>query len=100
MITTKQRAYLRGIAAGYDTIFQVGKGGLGEKMISSVGDALEAHELVKLRTLDNSEYGPREATEEMAEALSADVVCVIGSKFVLYRESKKHKKLSIEVGSI
>lgn len=100
MISTKQRAYLRGVASGYDTIFQVGKGGINENMIASVSDALEAHELVKLRTLDNSEYGPRGAAQEMAEALGAEVVCVIGSKFVLYRESKKHKGLSLVVKTI
>ena len=72
-MTSKQRAYLRGVASKYDTVFQVGKGGVGEKMTSSVGDALEAHELVKITTLDNSEYGPREAAEEMAAALGAEV---------------------------
>lgn len=100
MLTSKQRAYLRGVASGYDTIFQVGKGGVGENMVSSVSDALEAHELIKLRTLDNSDYGPREAAEEMAAALGADVVCVIGTKFVLYRESKTHKAISLVVKSI
>lgn len=100
MLTSKQRAYLRGVASTYDTIFQVGKGGLGEKMISSISDALEAHELVKINTLDNSEYGPREAAEEMASALGADVVCVIGNKFVLYRESEKHRALSTVVSSL
>ena len=100
MLTSKQRAYLRSAASKYDTIFQVGKGGVGEKMIKSVSDALEAHELVKLRTLDNSDYGPREAAEEMAAALGAEVVCVIGSKFVLYRESIEHKSISQEVKSI
>ncbi|MBQ0124777.1 MAG: YhbY family RNA-binding protein, partial [Clostridiales bacterium] len=99
MITTKQRAYLRALASKKDAIFQVGKGGINDKMIESVSDALEAHELIKLHALDNSDYGARDAAEEMAERLGADVVCVIGSKFVLYRESEKHRKISIEIQS-
>ena len=100
MLTSKQRAFLRSRSSVLDTVFQVGKGGVGGNMIKSVSDALEAHELVKLRTLDNSDYGPREAAEEMAQALGAEVVCVIGSKFVLYRESVEHKSVSIEVNGI
>ncbi|MBO4428499.1 MAG: YhbY family RNA-binding protein [Clostridia bacterium] len=99
-MTSKQRAYLRGVASKYDTVFQVGKGGVGEKMVSSVGDALEAHEIVKITTLDNSEYGPREAAEEMAAALGAEVVCVIGNKFVLYHESKRKPSVSLIVKTL
>lgn len=94
-MTSKQRAYLRSLASGYDTIFQVGKGGVGENMVKSVSDALEAHELVKLRTLDNSDFSPREAAEQIAEATGSEVVCVIGSRFVLYRESREHKSISL-----
>jgi RNA-binding protein YhbY len=35
--------------------------------------------------------------DELAEKLSADVVTVIGTKFVLYRESEKNKKISLEL---
>lgn len=97
MLTSKQRAYLRGIASSYDTIMQIGKGGVNANMIKTVSDALEARELIKLRVLENSEYTPREAAEEIAAELGADVVTVIGTKFVLYRESEKHKKISLEL---
>ena len=93
MLTSKQRAYLRAMANGYDTIFQIGKGGVSENMTEQIGNALEARELIKLRTLDTCEYGPREAAELLATALSAEVVSVTGSRFVLYRESRKHKKI-------
>ena len=95
MITSKQRAYLRGLSNNYDTIFQVGKGGITENMTEQIGNALEARELIKLRVLDNSEYGAREAAEIIAEKVGADVVRVVGSRFVLYRESEKHKKIDI-----
>lgn len=95
MITSKQRAYLRGLSNNYDTIFQVGKGGITENMTEQIGNALEARELIKLRVPDNSEYGAREAAEIIAEKVGADVVSVVGSRFVLYRESEKHKKIDI-----
>lgn len=95
MITSKQRAYLRGLSNNYDTIFQVGKGGITENMTEQIGNALEARELIKLRVLDNSEYGAREVAEIIAEKVGADVVSVVGSRFVLYRESEKHKKIDI-----
>ena len=95
MITSKQRAYLRGLSNNYVTIFQVGKGGITENMTEQIGNALEAREIIKLRVLDNSEYGAREAAEIIAEKVGADVVSVVGSRFVLYRESEKHKKIDI-----
>ena len=97
MLTSKQRAYLRGIASSYDTIMQIGKGGINDNLLKTVSDALEARELIKLRVLENSDYTPREAADELAEKLGADVVIVIGTKFVLYRESEKNKKISLEL---
>ena len=95
MLTSKQRAQLRGLAATEDTIVHIGKGGITENMTEQIGNALEARELIKLRVLDNSEYGAREAAEIIAEKVGADVVSVVGSRFVLYRESEKHKKIDI-----
>jgi RNA-binding protein len=93
MLTSKQRAYLRGLANPIDTIFQVGKGGVGEAMVKSISDALEARELIKLKVLDNSDYSAKEAANEIAEMVGADVVSVLGKKFVLYRESKENKTI-------
>ncbi len=97
MLTSKQRAYLRSMAQSYDTIFQVGKGGVSEKMCEQIANALEARELIKLRVLDNSDYTAREAAEEVAEAVGAEVVQVIGTRFVLYRESVDHKKIDLKL---
>ena len=74
---------------------QVGKGGVTENLITTVSDALEARELIKLRVLENSDYTPREAADTLAEATGADVVAVIGTRFVLYRESEKHKRIEL-----
>lgn len=93
MLTSKQRARLRAMANNLDTIYQVGKGGIEEKIVKGVSDALEARELIKLRVLDNAAYSAREAAEALAEATGAEVVSVIGSRFVLYRASENNKMI-------
>lgn len=95
MLNSKQRAMLRGIASNYETIFQIGKGGISEILISQVDDALRKRELIKLRVLDNSMYTAREAAEEIASKTGADVVQVIGSRFVLFK--RNHKEPVIEI---
>ena len=92
-LTSKQRAQLRGLANSIDTIVHVGKDGIGENLIKQVDDALEARELIKGRVLDNSiDYDARIAAEELAKATRSEVVQVIGTKFVLYRESHSKPK--------
>lgn len=87
-LTSKQRAQLKGLANALDTILQIGKDGLGENLIKQTDDALEARELIKGRVLDNNlEYDARTAAEELAKATRSEVVQVIGTRFVLYRES-------------
>ena len=95
MITSKQRAYLRSLATSLDTIFQVGKGGITEEMCTQIANALEARELIKLRVLDNSGYSAKEAAAEIAEAIDCDVVACVGTKFVLYKESQKKKRIEL-----
>lgn len=97
MLTSKQRAQLRGLANRLDAIFQVGKGGLSDQLTRQVDDALEARELIKLRVLETSPQTAREAADAVADAVGADVVQVIGSRFVLYRESKDHKQIELVV---
>lgn len=89
MLTSKQRAYLRGLANSIDTIVHVGKGGMSDEIIKQADDALTAREIIKGKCLENCSLTPREASEIIAEKLSADVVQVIGSKFVLYRKNEK-----------
>jgi len=91
-LTSKQRAQLRGLANSIDTILHVGKDGIGDNLIKQAADALEARELIKGRVLENSLLSSREAAEELAEATRSQVVQVIGSKFVLYRETHSKPK--------
>ena len=95
MITSKQRAYLRSLAAGLDTIFQIGKAGIGEETCTQIANALEARELIKARVLDNSGYTAKEAANEIAERIECDVVSCVGTRFVLYKESVKKKRIEL-----
>lgn len=96
MITSKQRAYLRSLATNEPAIMQIGKGGLGDNLIKTVSDALEARELIKLSVLENCEETPKDAANALAAELGADVVGVIGRKVILYRESVNHKKIELD----
>lgn len=95
MITSKQRAKLRGLANTMDTILQVGKGGVIDATVRQVDDALTARELIKLRVLETSPVTAREAARDIAGRLNADIVQVIGTRFVLFR--RNHKKPQIEL---
>lgn len=95
MITSKQRAYLRGLANDLPAIMQIGKGGLSENLIKTVSDALEAKELIKLHVLENSGENPKDLIREMADALGAEAVAVVGKKIVLYRESEKRPVIEL-----
>ena len=96
-MTGKQRAYLRSMATTIQPIFQVGKGEISENMTTQLSNALEARELIKVKVLENSLYTAREAAEIIAEETQSEVVTVIGNKFVLYKESEKHKKIDLSL---
>lgn len=91
-LTSKQRAQLRGLANHIDTILQIGKDGISENLIRQVDDALEARELIKGRVLENSLLSAREGAEALAKATRSEVVQVIGTRFVLYRETHSKEK--------
>lgn len=87
MLTSKERAYLRGLANELRTIFQIGKGDISPNLIAQVSGALDTRELIKLRVLEASGLSAKEAAAEISDATDSEVVQVIGTRFVLYRES-------------
>ena len=95
MLNSKQRAYLRAMSQNLETIFQVGKGGISDEMCTQIANALEARELIKARVLENSGYTAKEAANEIAEKIDCDVVSCVGSRFVLYKESEKKKRIEL-----
>ncbi len=94
-MTSKQRAKLRGLANDIETILHVGKNGVTDTVCSQADEALEKRELIKGRVLDASFMTSREAAEEIAERVGAEVVQVIGTRFVLYRMSKDDPKIEL-----
>ncbi len=96
MITPKQRAELKGLANSLPAAFQIGKGGVNDQQTAQIDDYLRVHELVKFSVLDNSLYSAREAAEEIAEKIGADVVQVIGSKAVLYKPNPKEPVIRLK----
>ena len=89
MLTSKQRAELRSEANTLETTLMVGKGGITENVIAEAATQLEARELVKGRVLEAALLTAREACDALCEALHAEGVQCVGSKFVLYKKSEK-----------
>lgn len=95
MLTSKQRAQLRGLASTEDTIVHIGKGGITENIIIQMNDALKARELVKGRVLESSLLAAQEACDRLAATCRAEPVQVIGSKFVLYKRNEQKPKIEL-----
>ena len=91
-MTSKQRAYLKGLAMTMEPIFQIGKNSLTPENAAAIGEALEARELIKIRVLQNCTDDPRELAELVSERTRSQVVQVIGKKIVLYKEGRDDKK--------
>ena len=91
-MTSKQRAYLKGLAMNIVPVFQIGKSSLTPEITQAVDEALEARELIKITVLNNCADDPRELAEIIAERTHSQIVQVIGKKIVLYREGKDDKK--------
>jgi len=93
MLTGKQKRYLRSQAHHLSPIFQVGKGGVNEHLIKHIQEALETRELIKVSVLQNCEEDRHEVAEELSGGAGAELVQVIGSTIVLYKESQEHKQI-------
>lgn len=91
-MTSKQRAYLKGLAMTMDPVFQIGKNSLTPENTEAIREALAARELIKISVLQNCLDDPREIAELVAERTRSQVVQVIGKKIVLYKEGRDDKK--------
>ncbi len=95
MLTSKQRAYLRGLANPLEPILHAGKGGVSDTLIRQADDALTARELIKGRVLDTAPGSARELAEQIADAVNAQVVQVVGRNFVLFRQKPKDSQITL-----
>ena len=89
MLTSKERAELRGQATTIDTTLMVGKGGITDALIAEAENQLTTRELVKGKVLEGAMLTPREVCDALCEATGAEGIGVIGTKFVIYRFSEK-----------
>ncbi|MEH7525051.1 ribosome assembly RNA-binding protein YhbY [Bacillus sp. JJ1503] len=95
MLTGKQKRFLRSKAHHLNPIFQVGKGGVNENMIKQVDEALEARELMKISVLQNCEEDKDVVAEQIVKGTRAELVQIIGSTIVLYKESRENKQINL-----
>ena len=97
MITSGQRAKLRSMAQTLNPIFHVGKNGINDNFIKDIDTALELHELIKIAVLRNSDLDAKTSMALLCDALKAEPVTAIGSKFVIYRRSSRDNVEHIEL---
>lgn len=95
MLTGKQRSYLKGLAHTKRPLTQIGKEGISESFLKQMDALFEQHELVKINILENSAQSTEEAAAEIIQALDAEFVQAIGSKLVLYRQSRENPMIQI-----
>ncbi len=92
-MTSKERAYLRGLANSIDAIFQIGKGGISDNLITQLSDALEARELIKISVLETAPANAKLLGNEIANLTNSILVQTVGNKITLYRARKKDSKI-------
>ena len=98
-MTSKQRAYLKGIAMKTEPILQIGKASVTPELTAAVDEALNGRELIKITVLKNCLDDGKSIAEVLAERTHSEVVQVIGKKIVLYRQAKEEKKRKLELPS-
>lgn len=94
-MTSKQRAYLKGLAMNIEPVLQIGKSCLTPEVTEAVAEVFNTRELIKIAVLKNCMEDPKEIASILSERTSSQVVQVIGKKIVLYKESKEHKKIEL-----
>ncbi|MFI3201407.1 MAG: ribosome assembly RNA-binding protein YhbY [Eubacteriales bacterium] len=94
-MTSKQRAYLKGLASKIAPVMQVGKSSVTPELIKAVAETFHNKELIKITVLKNCFDDPKEIANMIAERTSSEVVHVVGKKIVLYKSDKKNPKIQL-----
>ena len=91
MLTGKQKRYLRGLGHGIKPVIMVGKGEISAALIRETDEALNAHELIKVKILESCLSDRELVAKELADACTADIAQILGRTFLLYRCAKEPK---------
>ena len=94
-LTSKQRAYLKGLAMNMNPIFNIGKSSLTSEFTESINETFNNKELIKINVLKNCIDDPREIANVLAERTNSTIVQVIGKKIVLYKTARKEEDRKI-----
>jgi RNA-binding protein len=95
LVNTKQRAFLKSLANGIETIFQVGKSAVTPDLVSAIDAALEKRELIKIGILNNCMMDIREVADIISERTQSETVQIIGKKIIIFRQSKTNKVIEL-----
>lgn len=101
-LTSKQRAFLKSEAHSLKPIVQIGKNGLNNQIKTSVRNALDARELIKVTLLQNTDEDIHDVAETLEDEIGCDTVLKIGRILILFKEStkKENRKLSPKVKAL
>jgi RNA-binding protein len=91
MLTGKQKRYLRGLGHGIKPVIMVGKGEISAALIKETEEALNSHELIKVKILESCLSDRELVAKELADACTADIAQILGRTFLLYRRAKEPK---------
>ena len=94
-LSSKDRAALRAEAHHLSASVHVGQHGVTDSVRQTIDDDLRTHELVKIQFTRNADLDVKDAANQLAGALGADVVQVIGKTATLYRENPELKRKDV-----
>jgi RNA-binding protein len=91
-----QKKYLRGLAHNLNPVVLIGQKGLTDELVKSTDQALERHELIKVKFNEFKEKEQKtEITEMLSKVTKAEIAGTIGHIAILYREQKDPEKKKI-----
>ena len=89
MLTGKQKRFLRGLGHALKPVITVGKGDVSEALIKETDEALNSHELIKVKILESCMMDRHQVAEELSEGCKADLAQVLGRTLLLYKAAKE-----------
>lgn len=94
-LSGKQKRFLRGEAHALEPVVSLGKEGMTESVLAAVRAALESHELIKVRVLENAPIDRKEAAETLPELVKAELAGLIGRILILYKRHPNKPKVPL-----